>query len=204
MMHVPERLARRGGPLVTGLTAAAAALGLAACGTQIVNTSGTAAQTSATHASAAAAPHVPPGFIPGGPIVRAGGHAALCAAAAAVTRLVAAPAGELPGTRHPHPGVMPGGVTIASAARARAVARALCALPAMPRGVVNCPNDTGAGYRLSFATARLAFPAVTVGTSGCTVVTGIGAVRTAAHTPRFWAVLHSALGAHPSTGPVLP
>jgi hypothetical protein len=99
---------------------------------------------------------------------------------------------------------MPGGVTIASAARARAVARALCTLPAMPPGQVNCPNDTGGGYRLSFATARLAFPAVTVGTSGCTTVTGIGAVRTVAHTPRFWAVLHGALGAHPSTGPVLP
>ena len=64
-------------------------------------------------------------------------------------------------------------------ARARAVAAAVCGLPAMPRVVMNCPADLGVSYRLSFAAGSRGFPVVTVSAGGCTGVAGAGPVRSA-------------------------
>jgi hypothetical protein len=46
--------------------------------------------------------------------------------------------------------VSPGGITISDAARVRALAVALCALPPMPAGL-RCEAATGGAFRLTFA-----------------------------------------------------
>jgi hypothetical protein len=87
-------------------------------------------------------------------------------------------------------------VTVTSAADARAVARALCALPAQPAGITNCPADFGIGYQLRFAAGRHHFHVVTLQATGCEIVTGLGKPRTIARTPAFWAVLGNAMRLH--------
>lgn len=73
----------------------------------------------------------------------------------------------------PRPATLPG-ITIADRAKAVALARAICALPLMPRGMLglSCPMDTGSGFLLVFANADLRFPPVRIHTSGCETVTG--------------------------------
>lgn len=93
--------------------------------------------------------------------------------------------------------VFPGQVTVASPVQARAVARALCALPAMPHGILSCPAMfPGTSYQLSFTAASLRFSAVTVDATGCEAVTGAGPVRRALD-PGFWRVLSVAAGISP-------
>jgi hypothetical protein len=174
----------------------AAALSLAACGTQVANTSATTSKASADAAQragsgATARPSLPAGVNPGGPMVPAHGAGALCAAVPAVTRLVVSPVSALPQS-HVHP-AMVAGITVRSAAQARAVAKALCALPPMPSAPVACPADRGTGYRLSFAAGPTVFPVVTAETSGCREVAG--AVRPRLADPGFWAVLRQAVHA---------
>ncbi len=179
------------------LAAGAVALGLAACGTQVADTSGTTSKASADAAQragspATAPPSLPPSVNPGGPMIPAHGAGALCAAVPAVTRLVVSPVSALPQS-HVHP-AMVAGVTVRSTAQARAVAHAVCALPPWPSGM-NCPANLGTGYRLSFAASQAAFPVVTAETSGCRNVIGAGRLRSAARTPGFWAILHRAMAA---------
>ncbi|MGD0686054.1 MAG: hypothetical protein ABSA03_13165 [Streptosporangiaceae bacterium] len=88
----------------------------------------------------------------------------------------------------------PARVTVASATQARAVARSLCTLPSPVSGIVNCPASFGINYKLRFAAAGAAFPAVTIQATGCQAVTGAGKPRTITRTPAFWTVLAKALG----------
>jgi Tfp pilus tip-associated adhesin PilY1 len=92
----------------------------------------------------------------------------------------------------------PNQVTVASPARARAVARALCALPLMPRGIFNCPSLVpGTTYLLRFTAGGRLLAAVTIEATGCEVVTGIGPTRRAATSPGFWRVLGTAAHLRP-------
>ncbi len=180
------------------LAAGAAALALAACGTQVADTSGTTSKASADAAQRAgspaiAPPSLPPSVNPGGPMIPAHGAGALCAAVPAVTRLLVSPVSALPQS-HVHP-AMVAGVTVRSAAAARAVAKAVCALPPMPSAPMNCPAGHGPGYRLSFAAGDASFPVVTAQASGCAAVTGAGRPRWAVPAPGFWAVIHRAMAA---------
>jgi hypothetical protein len=195
-MDVPGQPAGR--TALLSLAAGAAALSLAACGTQVANTSATTSKASADAAQRAgsgttARPSLPAGVNPGGPMVPAHGAGALCAAVPAVTRLVVSPVSALPQS-HVHP-AMVAGITVRSAAQARAVAKALCALPPMPSAPAACPADLGGGYRLSFAAGRTVFPVVTAEASGCRNVTGAGRLRWAVRAPGFWAVLRQAVHA---------
>jgi hypothetical protein len=89
----------------------------------------------------------------------------------------------------------PSQVTVTNPALIRAVARALCALPDMPNGVFHCPALLlGTAYTLHFAASGRALPLVTVNSSGCETVTGVGPVRRVI-SRAFWEVLARALGA---------
>ena len=91
----------------------------------------------------------------------------------------------------------PSQVTVASPARARAVARALCALPAMPHDILSCPAlFPGTSYQLRFTADGRRLPPVTIQATGCDAVTGAGQVRRAA-SPGFWRVLATAAGLSP-------
>lgn len=84
-------------------------------------------------------------------------------------------------------------VVVHRAAGARAVARALCALPAMPGKAIICPADFGIVYHLSFADAREQFRAVRLEATGCQTVRGIDQRRWIARSPHFWHVLGTAM-----------
>jgi hypothetical protein len=87
----------------------------------------------------------------------------------------------------------PDQVTVTSPVRARAVARALCALPPMPHGVFHCPALlAGTTYQLRFTAGGRRLPPVTIGATGCEVVTGAGPTRWVAPSPGFWRVLATA------------
>jgi hypothetical protein len=87
----------------------------------------------------------------------------------------------------------PNQVTVASPARARAVARALCALPLMPHGIFSCPNlAVGTTYQLRFTADGRRLPAVIIEATGCEVVTGVGSARWVSTSPGFWRVLATA------------
>jgi hypothetical protein len=89
-------------------------------------------------------------------------------------------------------------VTVATAAQARAVARALCALPRLPSGVINCPALlVGTTYQLRFTADGRQLPAVTIESTGCEVVTGVGLARRASTSPGFWRVLATAANLSP-------
>ncbi len=120
----------------------------------------------------------------------------MCSAASSVNRLVITRVSVL--TQRVHE-ALPAIINIAEPAQARALAKAVCALPPMPAGLVNCPNDLGISYRLSFAAGSRGFAVVAVQTSGCTMVTGVGHTRTAMRSPGFWTILGQAVGlAHPA------
>jgi Tfp pilus tip-associated adhesin PilY1 len=92
----------------------------------------------------------------------------------------------------------PDQVTVTSPARARAVARALCALPSMPGGVFSCPDEVvGTTYLLTFAAGGRELSAVTIEATGCEVVSGVGPARWAATSPGFWRVLATSAGLSP-------
>jgi hypothetical protein len=80
-------------------------------------------------------------------------------------------------------------VTVASAAAARSLARALCVLPRHRPGIVNCPADLGIFYKLRFTAGRQRFSVVTVDASGCMLVHGLGQVRSAAGATAVWTAL---------------
>jgi hypothetical protein len=171
-----------GMPTMRWVPAALAALALAACGTQQAVTTSSASQ-----------PARPATSTPAGPAQ--GG--ALCSDTSAVTRLVVTRVDALP-QNHLHFAV-PAGVTISDPATARAVAQAVCALPAAPHAVMFCPADFGVSYRLSFAAGRDAFPVVKVTAGGCGRVSGAGPA-TRATSNAFWTGLARALGvSHPNS-----
>ena len=119
----------------------------------------------------------------------------LCANPGAVNHLVVRRTGIIPHVQAQRL-TFPALVTVTSAAAARAVATAVCALPAQPGGIVNCPNDLGIGYQLRFAAGRHHFHLVTLQATGCEIVSGAGKPRAIAHSTRFWVVLGQALRLH--------
>jgi hypothetical protein len=171
------------------LAAGAAALVMTACGSQL------ASQSGATQSAR-------PGQGSGGTLApgTGTGRDGLCSDVAAVTRLAVTRVTALPRS-HLH-FTFPAGVTVTSPAEARAVARALCALPVMPSGVMSCPMDWGVSYRLDFAAGRTSFPGITAAASGCNAVHGAGAVRQA-DSAGFWIVLGAAMGIKHAAGSAL-
>jgi len=86
-------------------------------------------------------------------------------------------------------------LTIADPAKAAALARAVCALPPMPRGTFHCPMDFSGGYRLAFAGAGgKPLSAVSLQTGGCEQLTGAGPTRWIAHSPAFWSTFGRTTG----------
>ncbi|HEX9537810.1 MAG TPA: hypothetical protein VGA04_06515 [Streptosporangiaceae bacterium] len=124
--------------------------------------------------------------------MRAAGRGMLCAAAGSVDRLTVSRVNSIPGN-HPRFS-FPATVAVGGAAQARAVARALCALRAGPRGPIFCPIDLGVTYRLDFTAAGRSFPAVTIRAGGCEEVSGAGLARWIEGKPTFWTVLGLAMG----------
>lgn len=160
-----------------GAVAVLGAVTLAACGS--VPAPGSAAG-SGHHAST------------GTPAAAVGAQPALCREASTLTSLVVT---RNHGYKVPEllPG-FPSQVTVTNPALVRAVARALCALPAMPRGVYHCPALLlGTAYTLHFAVDGRSLPLVTVNSTGCETVTGVGPVRRVS-SRAFWEVLSRALG----------
>jgi hypothetical protein len=178
------RLVTRGARGLPGVVLAGALAALPACGA-VVAGPGASQQTPSAAASG-------------------GQEAALCASTAHLGRMAV----SLPGaaaSRHA-PAMLPRGVTIRDTAKVRAVAVALCGLPAMPSGPVPCPVDLGGSYRLTFSAPGRNFPPVMVRATGCRSVSGLGQARRA--TTAFWALLQKELGAgvraRPTTVPAVP
>jgi hypothetical protein len=118
----------------------------------------------------------------------------VCAEAAHVDNLAISRTSASPGHF-----TFPAELTVSGTRPAQAVVRALCALPAMPSGAINCPADLGISYRLRFAAGGRQLPPVTVKATGCQQVYGLGRVRWIAHSPAFWGVLGQAAGVHPAS-----
>jgi hypothetical protein len=193
----PKGMAGRpGGPVgaaargALALIAAGALIGLTACGGTVV---GDAAQQASAGTGGSAAPSA---------AVTAPAGVPLCAAAGKVDRVVAIPPGS-----HVR-ALLPGGITIRDAARVRALAAALCALPPMPPGL-RCEAATRGTFRLTFAAGDRGFRPVGVQMSGCRSVTGLGPARSWSGSPRFGPLLTRTVGGvgrlvpgtHPSSVP---
>jgi hypothetical protein len=104
-------------------------------------------------------------------------------------RVVRTPALSQLGQTKPLPREIPG-VTVRDPIMARRLAIAICALPALPHAVFQCPIDVGGGYVLEFMSGRQPFHPVTVQASGCEGVIGGGAggTRWVEKTPGFWTI----------------
>jgi hypothetical protein len=124
--------------------------------------------------------------------------AGLCAAASEVNSITVRRAGA--GTVNHFRFRFPRQIVVTHPQQVRAVARAVCALPRMPRGVFACPADFGISYRLDFAAAGRRLAVVTVDPGGCEQVVGAGPARWAEKSPGFWRVLNRA-AVVPGEGP---
>lgn len=72
-------------------------------------------------------------------------------------------------------------------AKVHDIARALCALPRLPKEPMACPMlRTGDEIHIQFSTADHSYPQVTVQMTGCEEVTGLGPPRSVIRTPGFW------------------
>jgi len=121
-------------------------------------------------------------------------HGSVCEdlAAVGVVRVARIPSLSQLGQSKPLPRTVPR-ITVRDRAKARALARAVCGLPAMPHGVLSCPMNVGGGYQLVFIASGRTLHPVTVEATGCESVTGAGAAHTGAaptrwvaRTPGFW------------------
>ena len=95
-----------------------------------------------------------------------------------------------------------------NAAQVRALAIALCSLPAMPAGVQACPADWGANYELQFSLPRpkstvvvggAYISPVSLGATGCLVVKGLGKTRWAMGSAKIFPALGAAIGLRHAT-----
>ncbi len=93
----------------------------------------------------------------------------------------------------------PAEMIVHRASTVQAVARALCALPVIPKGPISCPAGFGVDYHFAFFAGERAFPAVDVDPSSCQSVRGIGSVRWVMRSPEFWPALGRALELSSST-----
>lgn len=182
--------------------ASAGAVALAGCGSIAApgssssgagSSAGPAAQVSASGSASASGPARTSAGLPA---------PALCVRASSVTRLIVLRSRLLNRIQVMH-FPFPPQVVVTNAAHARAVAAALCALPKMPGGIVNCPNEIlGTTYRLTFTVAGKPLPVVTVQATGCQAVTGLGPPRRVAAKSAFWRVLGNAIGLYGAGPPV--
>jgi hypothetical protein len=89
-------------------------------------------------------------------------------------------------------------VTVTKPSAVQAVAKALCALPALPAGVFNGPADFGITYQLVFRAGKQHWPAVIVAAGGLQTVRGLGHTRwllsPAGSSAHFWRTLGTAMG----------
>jgi hypothetical protein len=129
----------------------------------------------------------------GGPVLPSGPRVA--AFRAPGTARSAAGAADL--TSGTPPSVSP---VVLGHARASALARAVCGLPLMSGGLLHCPQQTTASYRLSFTAGGRLLPAVIVQPSGCLTVTGAGGPRSAARDTAFLKLLAGMAGPLPLPG----
>jgi hypothetical protein len=171
----------RHGSWALGCAAALGVMALAACGSvRAVGSSAGSGHTSpvAQHSPAPASARFP--------------QPALCREAAAVTRLevVRSHGFKVPELEPAFPNM----VTVTNRALIRNVIRALCALPVTPPGVYHCPALLlGTAYTLRFSVGSRPLPLVTIDSTGCQAVTGVGPDRRVT-SEGFWRVLSAALG----------
>ncbi len=178
-------MARRSRPRLTATAgivagvAVSAVLGLAACGSAVAG--GTTHSGTSNSAKKSA-------IQPGGPNVPAGESvsAAVCGHIQSLVKVTFVhQTGMIASKRLQQ--VKP--VVVTNPAEVRRLATMLCSLPRQP-SLMSCPADFGTGYRLAFATAEQGFPVVTVQTSGCRIVAGLGgAARTWARSPQLGQVM---------------
>jgi hypothetical protein len=197
---------------------ALAALALAGCGS-VAAGSGSASQPGATSpasAPAAGGAGQPDGATASPRATRLAAGLVLCNAPASATQVVITrlttggpilPAG--PGVAAAMGHLEPRGLSSAAegpvvkgAAQAHELARALCGLPQLPAGTLNCPDLRPGGYRLMFTAVGRILPEITVQTSGCESVTGAGTIRTASSRPAFLQLLAGLAGPLPQPGPI--
>jgi hypothetical protein len=195
----PKDLAKRPrGPVAAAargalaLIAVGALIGLTACGGTVVGDA--AHQASAATGSTGPASAGAGGSAGPSAAVTASAGVPLCAAAGKVDRVVAIPPGGHIRT------LLPGGITIRDAARVRALAGALCALPPIPPGL-HCEAATRGAFRLAFAAGDQGFRPVGVQMSGCRSVTGLGPARSWSGSLRFGPLLTRTVG---GTGRLIP
>jgi hypothetical protein len=178
-----------------GLAALAVVAVLAGCGSVTAAGGGSSGGSPARPATAGSA-------VPSTAGTKAPGTSALCADIHVIDRLVIVRSRGMRRIQELH-FPFPDQVIVTNAASARAVAKAVCALPAMPRGVFHCPAMLlGTSYLLTFTAAGRRLPPVTAEATGCETVTGAGPVRWAAVTPGFWRVLGNAMGLYSAGPPV--
>ncbi len=178
-----------------GLLCAALILGpvmLAACGS--VAAPGSAAAGNGSPAAGDAGGAGAPGHSVPAPL-------GLCSDPAAADRVVISRSATVH-VIQPERILAPGQATVSDAARVRALAKALCALPRMPRGPIGCPALFAGTYSLRFTVARRVLPVVRIQETGCQAVTGLGPVRTVSRSPAFWTVLAAAVGPNSPVRPV--
>ncbi len=118
---------------------------------------------------------------------KAESQTSLCASSGTMTRLVVRRTDEFPQNHVRFS--FPSSVVVDAQAAVRKVSRALCALPAAPRGAISCPADFGITYHLHFSRAHEHYRVVVVGATGCQSVAGLEPPRSLARSPRFWRVL---------------
>lgn len=117
----------------------------------------------------------------------------LCASTAQVASLTVQRTGGLPGNHTRF--AFPARETVSDAAKAQAVAQSVCGLGQQPHTVARvCPADFGINYQLTFAAGSHRFTPVTVNATGCELVSGLGATRSAATSTTFWRTLGTAIG----------
>jgi hypothetical protein len=124
-----------------------------------------------------------------GATARSASHASVCGVVSAVSSLLVLR--QVP--VNPTTFTFRAYVAVKKPATAQSVARALCALPVMPRGTYHCPNDIGPTYWLYFSAHRVRVAKVSLDATGCETVQGVGGTRWIAKSPNFWRVLGSAM-----------
>lgn len=115
----------------------------------------------------------------------------LCASAGTVTRLVVHRTDAFPQNHFRFS--FPASVVVTEVAAVRSVARALCALPAMPDQAMSCPAGFGITYHLQFSRAQQQFRPVNLEATGCQMVRGLAQQRWIARSPNFWRILGTAM-----------
>jgi hypothetical protein len=182
-----RRLATRG---ALGVTAVAAAAGLAACGSTTAGGAGHPAAGGTAQASASAAAVIASAGVP------------LCVDARKVDQVILRLASSQPRA------MLPRAITITGTARVHALAAALCGLPPLPRGR-NCPAMPTGPLQLVFTAGGRDYRPVLIQDAGCPSVTGVGPTRQWAWSARPGRLLSEAVGGkgrlipgtHPSSVP---